>query len=218
MNRFVIWFTKITAIPVEFIYFRRKNYYVNKKKQDRKIKGNAIVVSNHTSIYDFALYLFLFFNRNVHFLIADIIYKRSKILAWFLKSLGGIKVEREALNFDFVGKSLEILEQGGVVGVFPEARLPLKGEPRPLPFKISAVYIAVKSGAPIIPVYTDGNYGRFKRRAHVIIGEKINLLELWDNQKTEEDNLNYLNNYLRDSMIALGERLDDIKKQKKKKN
>ena len=47
-NRFV----KITAYPVQKLIFRTKVYYQDKNVQSRHIKGAAIVISNHTSVFD----------------------------------------------------------------------------------------------------------------------------------------------------------------------
>ena len=66
--------------------------------------------------------------------------------------------------------SLNVLEKGGSVAVFPQGRLPVGG--KTFGFKPGIVLIALRCNAPVIPVYTDGNYGFFKR-ARVMIGEKI---------------------------------------------
>ena len=60
MNKIVLWFVKITGVIPQIFYFRKKVYYVNKQKSSRKIKGSAIIISNHKSVFDFALYMFVF--------------------------------------------------------------------------------------------------------------------------------------------------------------
>ena len=67
------WVVKITAYPVVLLWFRLKVYYQNKKVQSRRIKGKAIVVSNHTSVWDFALMLFLFPTRLLRCVVAEVI-------------------------------------------------------------------------------------------------------------------------------------------------
>lgn len=61
MIRFFNTFTKITAYPVQKACFNTKILYEDKSVQNRRIKGPAIVVSNHTSVYDYAVLLFCFF-------------------------------------------------------------------------------------------------------------------------------------------------------------
>ena len=116
--------------------------------------------------------------------------------------MGGIRVDRDARDFSFVAKSQEILEKGGVVEIFPESRLPLKGEERPLPFKPSAAYIALLSGAPIIPVFSNGAYFT-KKRARVIIGKPMYARELYDDSLSEKENLAAISEAMREKIISL---------------
>ena len=205
-------FVKITAWPVQFFAFRTKVYYEDKNLQARGIKGRAVIISNHTSIFDYAVYLFVFFSRTLRVQMAEVLFKK-KMLGVFLKTLGGIYVNRGAMDFGFVSKSTDILNKGGVVGIFPESRLPLKGEKRPLEFKTSAAYIALSANAPVIPVYTNGSYFN-KKRARVIIGKPIDLNEHVDGKLSEKENLRNATKVLRDKIIEL-ERLLDEKQSKK---
>ena len=129
-----------------------------------------ILVSNHKSLMDFVLYLILFFGKTVRFLMAEVLFNKGKLFANFLFAIGGIYVNRDACDFSFMNESVNILKKGGVVGVFPQGRLPVGG--KPFPFKSGITYIALRSERPIVPVYTDGNYGIFKR-ARVVIGTPI---------------------------------------------
>ena len=205
MIAFFNYFVKITGWLPAFLIMRMKVSYDNKKIQKRHIKGKAILVSNHTSVYDYACFLYLFFFRTLRYQMAEVLYKK-KLLALFLKCMGGIYVNRDSMDFSFMDKSKKILEKGGVVGVFPESRLPKEGESRPLPFKESAVLLALESDTPIIPIYTRGNYFSWSR-TRVIIGTPINIREYYDIKKTEKENIENLTNLLRDKVIELGNKL-----------
>lgn len=210
MNWIVLWFVKITGLIPELFFFRRKTYYVNKKNQNRKIKGAAIIVSNHKSLLDYPLYMYTFFTRSLRTLTAEVIYKKGKLMAWFIKKIGCIRVDRDEYEFGFMGKTIEILDKGGVALVFPEGKLP--DDSNMLDFKPSFVYMALETKSPIIPVWTNGKYMK-KERAKVVIGEKIYLHEMYDETKSEKENLNYLSNYVRDYICSLGDVLNE-KKQK----
>lgn len=205
------WFCKITGFIVQFFAFRTKVYYENKSVQSRRIKGPAIIISNHTSVYDYAVFLFVFFSRTLRYQMAEILYKK-KILGLFLKMMGGIYVNRDNHDFSFIYKSEEILKKGGVVGIFPESRLPLENEEKPLPFKISAAYLAMLSNVKVIPVYTNGSYFN-KKRARVIIGEPIYMEQIYNPNLSEKENLETISNIYRNKIIYLGKLLDE--KQKK---
>ncbi len=194
-------FVKITAYPVQKAVFRTKVCYEDKRAQSRRIKGSAVIVSNHTSVWDYGVYLFVFFFRTLRCQMAEVLFNK-KPLGLFLKMMGGIRVDRDARDFSFVAKSQEILEKGGVVEIFPESRLPLKGEERPLPFKPSAAYIALLSGAPIIPVFSNGAYFT-KKRARVIIGKPMYARELYDDSLSEKENLAAISEAMREKIISL---------------
>lgn len=203
-------FTKVTAWPVQKICFRTKIIYENKTIQSRSIKGPAVIISNHTSVFDYAAYLFVFPMRTLRFQMAEVLY-RKKFLGTFLKMLGGIYIDRNSSDFSFVTKSCDILEGGGVVGIFPESRIPKKDEEKPLPFKPSAAFIALQSGAPIIPVYTNGSYFR-KKRARVIIGEPINPDSVEEMLLSDSEKIDKLTDICRNKIIELGEILNENKK------
>lgn len=207
MIRFWNNFTKITGyIPQKFI-FKTKIFYEDKAVQGRSIKGNAIIISNHISIYDFAVYLFVFFGRTLRCQIAEVLFEK-KVLGKYLKQMGEIYVNRSTYDFDFLIKSEDILRKGGVVCVFPESRLPGPEEERPLPFKTSAAFLALSSGAPVIPVYTNGQYFKGKK-ARVIIGKPINAIELVDEGLSDQENIKRVSEYFRNRIIELGKQLDE---------
>ena len=200
-------FVRLTAYPVQLPVFRTKIYYEDKAVQGRRIRGAAIVLSNHTSVWDYAVWMFVFFTRTLRAQMAEVLFQKQP-LGLFLKWMGGIRVDRNASDFGFVTRSQEILDKGGVVEIFPESRLPLKGEARPLPFKPSAAYLALQSGVPVIPVFTDGAYFS-RRRAHVIIGKPVFARDLTDNSLTEKENLTRMSDALRQKIISLEKQLNE---------
>lgn len=194
-------FVKITGWLPQFLCFRTKIYYENRKVQGRHIRGPAIIISNHTSVFDYAVYIFVFFTRTLRFQMAEVLFEK-KALARLLKMLGGIFVNRNDFDFGFMAKSRDILDSGGVVGVFPEGRLPRPGEPRPLEFKTSAAYLALSSGVPVIPVVTNGSYFR-PGRARVLIGEPIDVSALSDRTLPEKEDLLQVSEKLRRHITEL---------------
>lgn len=206
MSRLLIGFVKLTGWPVQWLCFRTKVSYENRAVQSRRIKGSAIVVSNHTALYDYAVLLFVFFGRVLRTQMAELLFKKG-LLGPFLKGMGGIYVDRDSHNMGFVEQSLRILEKGGVLCVFPEARLAREGETRPLPFQTSPFYIALESGAPIIPVYTNGSYFQ-KKRARVRIGTPIDARAMWRPEEDEKTNLLRITEAVRQKVIELGRELE----------
>ena len=176
-----LWFVKLTGAVPALIFFKPKVYRVGKNS---KLKKGMILVSNHKSLMDFVLYLILFFGKTIRFLMAEVLFNKGKLFANFLFAIGGIYVNRDACDLSFMQESVNELHKNGNVAVFPEGRLPVGG--KAFPFKPGVTYIAAKSNAQILPVYTDGNYGLFKR-ARVVIGEPFNITDYIEGELNEKE-------------------------------
>ena len=214
MSKFVLWFVKITGWIPNLLYLRRKTYYKNNNKTIKKRKEPAVIISNHTSLMDFPLYMYTFMGSTIRPLVAEVTYNKNWLMRVFLKLIGGIKVDRDNYDFSFMGECINVLEKKYSVLIFPEGRLPKKEEKELLSFKPSFVYIALESDAPIIPVYTNGKYG-LKGKTRVIIGEKIYVNDLMDENKSTEENINNICNYFRDYIIKLRDELNEKEKGQK---
>lgn len=204
-NLLLLWFTKLTGYLPWLLLFKPKVWYVDKKVQSLRLPKPCILMSNHKSLMDFVLYFCLFFGRTIRFLMAEVLFRKGKLFSWMLFSLGGIYVNRDTFDFGFMAEAIETLDRGGTVGIFPEGRLPVNG--KPWPFKPSIVYIALHSGAPIVPVYTDGNYG-INKRANIVVGTPIQLKDYFPGDKPGEEDLKRLTALLEEKMGELKEYLE----------
>ncbi len=191
-------FTKLTGIIPALIFFKPRIHI--EKGAKRCLPKSCILVSNHKSLLDFVLYLVVFPFRTIRFLMAEVLYNKNKLFSFLLNSWGGIKVERDDRDFSFVSETLEVLDNGGAVGIFPEARLPINN--KPWPFTTSTAFIAMHSDAPIVPVFTDGNYGLFKR-ANVCIGKPLYLTDYCKEGLTEQEQIKHLTDILENKVYAL---------------
>lgn len=195
---FCLGFVKVTGIIPALIFLKPRVTLAQNAK--RKLEKPCILVSNHISLMDFVLYLIVFPLRTIHFLTAEVLYNRNKFLAKFLYSIGCIQVNRDSMDFDFVADTIEVLDKGGTVGIFPQGRLPLNG--KKFPFAVSTAFIATHCDAPIVPVYTNGNYGLFKR-ADVVIGEAIYLSQFKKEGLSDDEQLTHLTNVLEEKVYEL---------------
>ena len=214
MSSILNWFVKITGFPGEIIFYRKKIYYEDKQSSNRKIKGGALIISNHTDIYDYPLMMYTFLSRNLHVLVAEITYDMNGFMKWLLKGLGAIRVDRNNHDFAFMSQTTDLLKKNKVCLIYPESRLPEEDErDHLLEFKPSYVYSALESGAPIILVFTNGIYGKQKKlkkdRARVIIGKKIFVRDLYDSNKSEKENIEYINAYVKNRILELKELLNN---------
>lgn len=198
-------FVKLTGIIPALLFLKPRKIRVHKGKLPRP----CILVSNHKSLMDFVLYLIVFPLRTIRFLMAEVLFNKGKFFGGFLRAIGGIRVDRDSKEFSFVADSLEVLEKGGTVGIFPEGRLPIQG--KPFPFTPSTAFIALRAPeVPIVPVYTDGNYGLFKR-AGLVVGDPIYLADYMQEGLTEQEQLQHLTQVLRDQVYGLATKLQKEK-------
>ena len=201
------WFVKLTGWIPQALIFRIRVHYEDRAVQDKRIRGKAIVISNHTDLMDFAVLMFVFWRRTLRCAVAELMYEKNFVMTLLLKALGTVRVNRTDHDFSFLGKCRQILDRGGVVEIFPEARLPEPDEERPLPFKPSAVYLALESGAPIIPVYNSGEHFANKP-LHVVIGTPIDVRALYNDALSEKENIAHITEYLRGKVIELGKTIE----------
>ncbi|MER5718611.1 lysophospholipid acyltransferase family protein [Streptomyces sp. NPDC002132] len=75
----------------------------------------------------------------------------------FLTGIGQLKVDRETTDRSAITRALGVLENGGVLGIFPEGT---RGEGDFASLRAGLAYFAVRSGAPIVPVAVLGSTDR----------------------------------------------------------
>lgn len=116
--------------------------------------GGIIVISNHTSYADGLLLAIVCrrLGRSLRLLATAGVF-RAPVLGVLARRVGFIPVERGAIT---AGRALDAAAQaigaGEAVGVFPEGRLTRDPGLWPERSKTGAVRLALRTGAPIIPV------------------------------------------------------------------
>ena len=138
--RLVRW----TSIPLFRLYFPLKRSGVEKVPAE----GPLIVAGNHASFLDPAV-LGSAFPRPVHFLINARVWRRRG-LNWFYRGMRSIPVDREGRpTRDAIQQALRRLEQGRVVGIFPEGG---RNDGGSLEEALAGVaLLARRSGALVVP-------------------------------------------------------------------
>ena len=78
------WIIKIVNYIPQLLVFRTKVYYQDKSVQRRRIKGGAIVISNHITVMDFAVMMFVFYSRTLRCLMAELMFRQNFLLTFLL--------------------------------------------------------------------------------------------------------------------------------------
>lgn len=126
--------------------------------------GPLLVIANHLSWLDPPL-VGTVLPRKVHFMAKHELF-RKPLAAWVLRRLGAFPVRRGQPDRWALRHALDLLDRGAVVGLFPEGT---RSRGRLGPFEPGAALLAIKSGAPVLPVAIAGPY-RPGRRVRVRIG------------------------------------------------
>lgn len=197
-----VGFAKLTGWLPALLFFLPKVRLEEGAK--RRLPKNCILVSNHTALMDFALYLLVFPFRTLRFPMAEVLFRKGKFMSFLLYALGGIRVDREGKDFGFVPQCLEVLEKGGTLGIFPQGRLPVGG--KPFPFTVSTAFIAQQADVPVVPVYTHGGYG-FGKRSQVVIGAPMYAKDYAQEGLSQDAQLQRFTDILEQKVYSLKEHL-----------
>lgn len=145
---------KILTPLMRFLF---KIYYNPKIENKESIPKNGpiIIVCNHKHVYDQCLAI-MATKRPIHYM-AKKEYFDGKF-AWFFKLVGCIPVNRSIHDSNAKDKAIDILNNGGAIGLFPEGTRNKTNDTLLLPFKFGAVSMAQKTNATIIPSALTGDY------------------------------------------------------------
>lgn len=122
--------------------------------------GPVIVIANHASYSD-GLILALVcrrMGRSLRLLAKDGIF-HMPLVGWVARQIGYIPVERESSRaIDALESAVQALEAGEAVGLFPEGRTTRDPQQWPERSKTGAVRLALRTGAPIVPIAMTGTH------------------------------------------------------------
>lgn len=139
-------------------------------------EGPALICANHLSLWDPPL-IGSIVSRPLRFMAKEELF-RYPVLGWLLPRIGVFPVRRGTADRSAIRQALEVLRSGGMVALFPEgARRPRGNQAPAYP---GVALLAIRSGAPVIPVGIEGRFRLF-HSIHVRFGEPIKP-ETWDVQ------------------------------------
>ena len=163
-------FIKITASIPGMIWFRPKWYYESDAARKR-IRGGAMIISNHYGKYDPVYLMFAVWYRRHHFICGREFFDGK--WRFLFKSFLCIPVDRQNFSINSLREISEELLRGSLVTIFPEGHINTS-ESGMASFKTGMVLMALQGKAPIIPVYVQPRK-HFYSRLRVAIGEPIDI-------------------------------------------
>jgi 1-acyl-sn-glycerol-3-phosphate acyltransferase len=115
-------------------------------------EGAAILVCNHISGLD-PMLIQSACSRLIIWMMAREYYEVPS-LTWLYKLVEAIPVERSGRDLAATRAALRALNEGRVVGIFPEGKI--ETDQNLLPFQTGVALMAIKTKVPVYPAYLDG--------------------------------------------------------------
>jgi 1-acyl-sn-glycerol-3-phosphate acyltransferase len=171
-------------------------------KDKMPMSGPIIIAANHVSNWD-PLVVALVLNRPIHFMGKAQLFKYG-ILDKLFTQLKAFPVKKGVPDRNAIRRAMKILEDGQVLGIFPEGARNKTGEE--MKAQSGVAMIALKSGAPIVPVACIGTkcilpFGWFSPLL-VRVGDVIYLDE-YQGQKMNSATLEQLSSDIMDKINQL---------------
>jgi len=152
-------------------------------------EGAVILATNHMSHMDTPV-LFVNPRRPDITALVTTKYQEKPFIRWFTKVAEGIWINRDIADFSAIRKASEVLAKGRALGIAPEGTRSQTGQMQE--GKPGTVMLALKTGAPIVPVALTGTEDTLEkllhlRRPHITatFGEPFTLPEFQPHHRSE---------------------------------
>lgn len=187
LNNIVYKVVITLAKIVVFILYPHKVY----GRENLNLDEPYIFYCNHISALDPIIVAGGILKRKTYFMSKEELYK-TKIGNWFFRAVGGVPVKRGTPDMKAIKTSINHLNNGDPMMIFPEGTRNTNKDGSLMPFHNGLGIIALKSKVKLIPCYIDckGGYGIFKK-LNVFIGKPIEIDD-YVKKSFSKENLNSL--------------------------
>jgi 1-acyl-sn-glycerol-3-phosphate acyltransferase len=168
-------------------------------KENIPKSGACIICPNHINAFDPFL-IGCHTKRLVHYMAKEELFK-IKPIGFILRSVGSFPIKRGKSDITSIKNALALLEEGKVIGVYPEGTRNRRG--KEIKLKPGAVMLAITQRVPIIPTAVYGNFRPFGR-VNLIFGKPI-VLEQYYDTKPDKEKLLEITKDIMNSIITLME-------------
>ncbi|MBI4588512.1 MAG: 1-acyl-sn-glycerol-3-phosphate acyltransferase [Candidatus Rokubacteria bacterium] len=117
--------------------------------------GSFILAANHHNYLD-GVVLGVAVPRKIVFLVMPSVYHATPLHPPFYRHIGSIPINLERPDPGAIKRTLRVLEEGGILGIFPEGPFSLEG--RLVRGQPGVALIALRAGVPVVPVGISGTY------------------------------------------------------------
>lgn len=140
--------------------------------------SGAILASNHTAFSD-VLVISAASTRQVRYMAKKELFK-IPLLSPLIRALGAYPVNRGGADVGSIKRTFELIEQGELIGIFPQGHRYGGVDPRQTEVKSGVGMIAYHTKATVVPVFLDSKRGKTRlfQKNIVTFGTPISFEEL----------------------------------------
>ena len=143
--------------------------------------------------------------RNIHFMAKKELFE-SKVGNFFFRSLYAFPVNRRNVDLQSLKNALKVLDKGEVFGIFPEGKRAVTDSLDE--FEKGAAFLAIRSGAPVIPIYIHPDTSR-QIRPVMLVGKPIDVSSIVATAN-KSSLIDVVTDELSDSIDALRSELEEL--------
>ena len=168
-------------------------------------KGSIVIACNHKHLFDQCLTI-MATKRSINYMAKKEYFEG--IYAPFFRFVGCIPVDRTKKDENSKKKALEVLNNDGAIGIFPEGTRNRNKKKLLLDFKYGAVSLAKKSDSYVIPCAVTGDYKFRSKNLMIKYGKPFKVDDLTkaneklynEIEKIIKENLNKTNRSLEEEL------------------
>lgn len=192
----------VIFLKLPVLLLMRPKIYGNKKAL--RMRGGVIFIANHRALFDPAS-IVICSPRLIHFMAKKELFE-TKLGNFFFKQLLVFPVNRKSADIKSLRQALKLLKEGKAFGIFPEGTRSITGGMDE--FEKGTAFIAMKSGAPVVPIYiSPESYRRFHIK--IMVGDPIYADEV-AKRCDKKQLMEVLSNLMQNTMERLRCQLDEI--------
>lgn len=183
------------------LHIKFKIEFRGNKNLDENLNSGNIVCANHHSNAD-PILMVLGIKTQIFYMAKEELFTKNWLLGKIFKSVGAFPVSRGKGDTTAINKAFKIVEEGKLLGIFPEGTRSKDGELlRP---KSGAALIAQKTKAGILPVgITYENKEKFRSKVIIHYGDIIKNTELGFTEEQSPRELKSASTKIMDSIRSL---------------
>lgn len=173
-----------------FRLYTKQRYNFNAVPSGLK-KGSYLIMSNHQASFD-PIFLALSFDFPIYYFASDDLFTHKFISPALKFLVAPIPKSKSMKDLQAVRDCVQVLKEGGSVGLFPEGNRTYTGKPWAI--DISAAKLAKIARVPLVLYNLSGGYGSDPRFAHSvrkgkITGEAVKVLQPEEYMKMSNEQL-----------------------------